>query len=58
MRSFSPAFIQPRNAMPTTANGLTYKDVTEGTGAEAKKGDQVSVHYTGWLMDGTKFDSS
>jgi FKBP-type peptidyl-prolyl cis-trans isomerase len=44
--------------MPTTANGLTYKDVTEGTGAEAKKGDQVSVHYTGWLMDGTKFDSS
>ena len=44
--------------MPTTPNGLTYKDVTEGTGAEAKKGDQVSVHYTGWLMDGTKFDSS
>ena len=44
--------------MPTTANGLTYQDVTEGTGAEAVKGDQVSVHYTGWLMDGTKFDSS
>ena len=44
--------------MPTTPSGLTYKDVTEGTGAEAKKGDQVSVHYTGWLMDGTKFDSS
>jgi len=44
--------------MPTTPNGLTYKDVTEGAGAEAKKGDQVSVHYTGWLMDGTKFDSS
>ena len=44
--------------MPTTPNGLTYQDVAEGTGAEAKKGDQVSVHYTGWLMDGTKFDSS
>ena len=44
--------------MPTTPNGLTYQDVNEGTGAEAKKGDQVSVHYTGWLMDGTKFDSS
>jgi FKBP-type peptidyl-prolyl cis-trans isomerase len=44
--------------MPTTSSGLTYQDVTEGTGAEAKKGDQVSVHYTGWLMDGTKFDSS
>src|SRR5476651_2067385 len=58
MRSFSTAIFQPRTAMPTTPNGLTYKDVTEGTGAEAKKGDQVSVHYTGWLMDGTKFDSS
>ncbi len=44
--------------MPTTPNGLTYQDVAEGTGAEAKKGHQVSVHYTGWLMDGTKFDSS
>jgi|SRR4051812_25697039 FKBP-type peptidyl-prolyl cis-trans isomerase len=54
MRSFS--FEEP--AMPTTPNGLTWQDVTEGTGTEAKKGDQVSVHYTGWLMDGTKFDSS
>ncbi len=44
--------------MPTTASGLTYQDVTVGAGAEAKKGDQVSVHYTGRLMDGTKFDSS
>ena len=44
--------------MPTTPNGLTYQDLVEGTGAEAAKGAQVSVHYTGWLMDGTKFDSS
>jgi len=44
--------------MPTTPNGLTYQDLTEGTGTEAAKGMQVSVHYTGWLMDGTKFDSS
>ena len=44
--------------MPTTSSGLTYQDVVEGTGAEATKGQQVSVHYTGWLMDGTKFDSS
>ena len=29
-----------------------------GTGAAAKAGDTVSVHYTGWLTDGTKFDSS
>ena len=44
--------------MPTTSSGLTYQDVVEGTGAEATKGQPVSVHYTGWLMDGTKFDSS
>src|SRR5688500_18494425 len=44
--------------MPTTASGLTYQDVVVGAGAEAKKGDDVSVHYTGRLMDGTKFDSS
>ncbi len=30
----------------------------EGTGAQAKAGDIVSIHYTGWLTDGTKFDSS
>ncbi len=44
--------------MPTTSSGLTYQDLAEGDGAEATKGAQVSVHYTGWLMDGTKFDSS
>ncbi|MSQ54813.1 MAG: FKBP-type peptidyl-prolyl cis-trans isomerase [Betaproteobacteria bacterium] len=44
--------------MPTTASGLTYQDLAMGDGAEATKGSQVSVHYTGWLMDGTKFDSS
>jgi len=44
--------------MPTTPSGLTYQEITEGTGAEATKGAQVSVHYTGTLMDGTKFDSS
>ena len=39
-------------------NGLKYTVDAEGTGLEAKKGDKVLVHYTGWLMDGTKFDSS
>jgi len=51
--------ITPREKdMITTNSGLKYEDLTEGTGAEAKAGDQVQVHYTGWLTDGTKFDSS
>ncbi len=42
----------------TTDSGLKYQDLKVGTGPEAKKGDTVSVHYTGWLTDGKKFDSS
>lgn len=42
----------------TTKSGLKYEDLTEGTGQATKAGDTVSVHYTGWLKDGTKFDSS
>ena len=41
-----------------TPSGLKYVDQKAGTGAEAKAGDVVSVHYTGWLENGTKFDSS
>jgi FKBP-type peptidyl-prolyl cis-trans isomerase FkpA len=37
---------------------LISEDLTVGTGAEATKGQQVTVHYTGWLTNGTKFDSS
>ncbi len=42
----------------TTASGLIIEDSILGTGPEAKAGRMVSVHYTGWLTDGTKFDSS
>lgn len=41
-----------------TASGLDIEDVKVGTGAEAKKGHTVSVHYTGTLTDGSTFDSS
>ncbi len=41
-----------------TASGLQYWDIKVGTGQEAKKGDHVKVHYTGWLTTGKKFDSS
>ena len=41
-----------------TASGLGYVDLVEGQGARPAVGDSVSVHYTGWLKDGTKFDSS
>jgi FKBP-type peptidyl-prolyl cis-trans isomerase len=37
---------------------LKIEDLQVGTGAEATAGQKVSVHYTGWLTDGTKFDSS
>jgi FKBP-type peptidyl-prolyl cis-trans isomerase len=44
--------------MVTTPSGLQYEDVQEGTGTAAKSGDTVDVHYTGWLTNGKKFDSS
>lgn len=37
---------------------LKIEDITVGSGAEVKSGDHVVMHYTGWLTDGTKFDSS
>lgn len=45
-----PAITQP--------SGLVIDDLTVGTGAVARAGQTATVHYTGWLTDGTKFDSS
>ena len=42
----------------TTASGLKYIDIVEGTGETPKKGQTISVHYTGTLENGKKFDSS
>lgn len=47
-----------KKGVVTTASGLQYEVVKEGTGATPKATDQVTVHYTGTLLDGTKFDSS
>jgi len=57
---------QPANgdtfAMPakleTTPSGLKYSIDQPGTGAQPKSGQTVTVHYTGWLADGTRFESS
>ena len=42
----------------TTPSGLKYIDLKVGHGPVPEKGKTVEVHYTGWLTDGTKFDSS
>jgi FKBP-type peptidyl-prolyl cis-trans isomerase FkpA len=50
---------EKKGKVVTTKSGLKYEDLKVGTGDEAKKGDSVEVHYTGWLAkDGKKFDSS
>jgi FKBP-type peptidyl-prolyl cis-trans isomerase FkpA len=42
----------------TTPSGLKYEDIETGTGAIARSGQKAKVHYTGWLKNGQKFDSS
>lgn len=42
----------------TTSSGLVIEELTVGEGSAAQAGQTVSVHYTGWLTDGSKFDSS
>ena len=44
--------------METTSSGLRYEDLVVGQGAQPKAGQIVQCHYTGWLTNGKKFDSS
>jgi FKBP-type peptidyl-prolyl cis-trans isomerase FkpA len=49
---------KPAGTPVTTKSGLKYYELKPGKGAEAKAGQTVHVHYTGWLTNGKKFDSS
>jgi FKBP-type peptidyl-prolyl cis-trans isomerase len=53
-----PASPAPLVKEITTFSGLRYVDLLVGDGPIAEEGMTVAVHYTGWLADGTKFDSS
>ena len=44
--------------MDSDSSGLEFQDLEFGDGTEVRVGDVVSMHYTGWLEDGTKFDAS
>ena len=64
--AFAQTSAKPNTSAPTkvtgpgtkTADGLEYWDIKPGTGATAQSGQTVKVHYTGWLTNGKKFDSS
>ncbi|MBI6545551.1 MAG: FKBP-type peptidyl-prolyl cis-trans isomerase [Cyanobacteria bacterium NC_groundwater_1444_Ag_S-0.65um_54_12] len=49
---------KPTGKVHTLQNGLKYEDLRVGTGPGPKQNQVVKVHYTGWLMNGKKFDSS
>ena len=55
---FSAALGVDTAAMTRTPTGLRYQSMAQGQGEEATAGKTVSVHYTGWLPNGEKFDSS
>jgi FKBP-type peptidyl-prolyl cis-trans isomerase len=50
--------VGPEGKEVTTSSGLQYIDLKLGTGVPARAGQTVSVHYSGWLENGKRFDSS
>lgn len=58
IRLIFAAFLSVLCFSAASAAELQIRDLAKGTGEEANVGETVTVHYTGWLMDGTKFDSS
>lgn len=56
--TYAPELNVDLEGMEQTESGLRYAVLKEGTGAVVQPGQTAVVHYTGWLPDGTKFDSS
>ena len=54
----APGIPELKGALQTLPSGLRYLDEVVGGGGTPQTGQRVSVHYTGWLTNGTKFDSS
>jgi peptidylprolyl isomerase len=53
-----PEFVEIDAPVVTTESGLKYMELEEGTGPAPQRGQTVAVHYTGWLVNGSRFDSS
>ncbi|MFT3706626.1 MAG: FKBP-type peptidyl-prolyl cis-trans isomerase [Archangium sp.] len=56
--TFATALGVDLSASTKIAGGMYIRDTTEGTGALAERGNSVTMRYTGWLADGTQFDSN
>ena len=55
---YAPALEIDFSRMTRDASGLYYQDLEVGDGLEARRGEKVTVHFSGWLPDGSLFDSS
>lgn len=58
MTTFAPALGIDLSKMTKTASGLYFRDLTVGSGATVLVGKRISMHYVGWLIDGTQFDAN